>query len=207
MVDAYHTGVVFDETDIRRILNTNLKVMWNGSLEEPGFRNSNATLPGVNTKQTAGTLWSALGDFDDTIRKIQAARLNRGRSSDQALAKAYFENVTRGDPSASSVGAQGQPKVFDFPLDSCSGLIMAAALPASFSSKDGSMLVCESLVKGVVEVAQYSEDGTRKLAPLRQADQQWFLFHHWTGVQPGAYRIRWTFEGGGYREAAVTCKA
>ena len=153
-------------------------------------------------------MWSALGDFDDTIRKIQAARLNRGRSSDQALAKAYFENVSaRRSVSFERRKLKGQPKVFDFPLDSCSGLIMAAALPAAFSSKDGTMLACESLVKGAVEVAQYSEDGTRKLATLRQADQQWFLFHHWTGVQPGAYRIRWTFEGGGYREAAVTCKA
>lgn len=208
MVEAYHTGVVFDETDIRRLINTNLKVMWNGNLEEPGFRNSNATLPGVNTRQTAGTLWSALGDFDETIRKIHAVRLENVRGSERSIEKAYFENVTlHRQPGFERLRLKGRPNVFDFPLDSCSGLIMAAALPASFSANEGTMLACNSLAKGAIEVAQYSADGTRKLATLRQASQQWFLFHHWTGMEPGAYRIRWSFEGGGYREAPVTCKA
>lgn len=60
---------------------------------------------------------------------------------------------------------------------------------------------------GAIEVAQYSADGKRKIAVLRQADQQWFLFYRWIGAEPGTYRIRWTFEGGGYRDALVVCIA
>jgi hypothetical protein len=189
IVEAYHTGIVFDEMDIRRFLNTNLKVMWNGSIETPAWRNSNAGLPGVdsNKKSTAGVLWTALGDFDETIRKLS----KRGSSSPVS-----FERRT----------LRGKPKVFDYPHTPCTGLILAAALPASFSAKEGTMLVCDALVKGVVEVAQYSEDGTRKIATLRQADQQWFLFHRWSGMEPGRYRVRWTYEGGGYREAPVVCE-
>jgi hypothetical protein len=181
--------------------------MWNGSVEEPKFRNSNATLPGTNTKQTAGTLWTALADFDETVRKIQATRLARGRNSERGVDKPFFENVTLRRPAGFERRMlKGQPKVFDFPLASCSGLIMAAALPASFKAKEGTILACNALVKGVIEVAQYSADGKRKLATLRQSDQQWFLFHRWNDVEPGAYRIRFSYENGGYRDVPVTCK-
>jgi hypothetical protein len=208
MVEAYHTGVVFDENDMRRIVNTNLKVMWNGSLEAPAFLNSNATLPGANPKSTAGVLWSALEDFDETVRKLHAASLRKGRGSDRSIEKAYFENVTQRRPvSFERRLLKGKAKVFDFPMASCPGIILAAALPASFGSKEGTLLTSETQEKGVIEVAQYSGDGKRKLATLRTADQQWFLFQHWSGMEPGAYRIRWSFAGGGYREAPVECKA
>ncbi len=34
-IDAADAGIVFDQTDLKRFANTFLKVMWNGSLEEP----------------------------------------------------------------------------------------------------------------------------------------------------------------------------
>jgi hypothetical protein len=181
--------------------------MWNGSAEQPAFHNSNFGLPGTDPRQTAGTLWPALADFDETIRKLYAASLEKAHGQDRAIDKAYLENVTLKSPAGFARRMlEGKPTVFDFPLDSCTGLIMAAALPASFPAKDGTLLACESLLKGAVEVAQYSADGTRKLATLKQSTQQWFLFQRWTGVEPGRYRIRWSFEGGGYREALLECK-
>lgn len=208
MVEAYHTGIVFDETDMRRLLNTNLKVMWNGDMEAPAFRNSNAELPGTDPKQTAGMLWPALADFDETVRKLYAADLAKARGHDRVIARAYLENVTMKRPvTFERRMLKGPAKVFEFPLDSCNGLIFAAALPASFRAKDGTLLACESLVEGTVEVAQYSADGSRKLGTLRQGTQRWFLFHQWRDAEPGKYRIRWTYEGGGYREALVECTA
>lgn len=35
MIDAYEAGVVFDREDMRRLTNTFINVMWNGSLENP----------------------------------------------------------------------------------------------------------------------------------------------------------------------------
>src|ERR1051326_5010725 len=84
MVDAYHSGVVFDERDMRRILNTNLRVMWNGSFESPAYRNSNG-----NAAQTAGVLWSALGDFDETVRKLHAASLAKGRGIEGQIGRPF----------------------------------------------------------------------------------------------------------------------
>ncbi|MSR82726.1 MAG: hypothetical protein EXS58_07335 [Candidatus Latescibacteria bacterium] len=35
IAEAYHTGIVFDQMDLERILRTNLEVMWNGNAAEP----------------------------------------------------------------------------------------------------------------------------------------------------------------------------
>ena len=208
MVEAYHTGVVFDATDIRRILKTNLKVMWNGSFDEPAFHNSNFQLPGTNKTQTAGVLWPALADFDDIVRKLYAGQLAKAKGIDRAIEKAYFENYTSKRPATlARQKLRGRPAVFEFPFSSCPGIMLAAALPASFSIKDGTILTSETLIKGAIEIAQYSSDGKQKLAVIHEANQQWYTFQHWTPSAPGNYRIRWSFEGGGYREAPVSCKA
>ncbi len=35
MIDAYDAGIVFDKEDMRKLTNTFIKVMWNGSIQEP----------------------------------------------------------------------------------------------------------------------------------------------------------------------------
>jgi hypothetical protein len=77
IVEAYHSGIVFDRADIERMIRTNLKVMWNGDVDDPQWRNSDARgqwkvppPPPEGWKGRAGTLWSALRDFDPTIRLL-----------------------------------------------------------------------------------------------------------------------------------------
>jgi hypothetical protein len=41
IVEAYQSGIVFDAVDIERIINTNLRVMWNQDRVRPYFINSN----------------------------------------------------------------------------------------------------------------------------------------------------------------------
>jgi hypothetical protein len=185
IVEAYQTGVVFDETDMRRLLKTNLQVMWNGSFDAPSFRNSNAGLPGANPKNTAGALWPALGAFDDTVRRLAKTQ--------QSAAPGFERRLLR-----------GRPTVFEFPFAPCTALNMVAALPAHFSAAEGTLLASNSLEKGTTEIARYSADGTTKLDVIHQETRTGKLFHRWTGMKPGPCRVRWTFDSYEYRETPVT---
>jgi hypothetical protein len=171
MVDAYHTGVVFDEQDMRRIVNTNLRVMWNGSFDAPHFRNSNG-----RTDQKAGTLWTALADFDEAARKL--ARRDE--------AAAGFERRR----------LKGPVEVFEWPFTSCPEINMAAALDG------GALLACNAAVRGKIEIAQYSVDGARKLAVLHEVERAGQVFHKWSRPQARC-RVRFTFDGGPHRDVLV----
>ena len=161
-MDAYHSGVVYDERDMRRILATNLKVMWNGSFDAPAYRNPN----GIATN-TAGTL----------------------------LPPAGFERCK----------LKGRATVFDFPLAPCPGLRMAAALPMSFDAASGTLLACDAVQSGEIEIAQYSADGKEKLAVLHQANRGGQMFYRWTGAARGAYRVRFTVNRSTHRQVPVVC--
>jgi hypothetical protein len=177
-VEAYHTGVVFDRTDIERMANTNLKVMWNGDKADPKWINSNGKLrePRYTEEQLkaiaaetaaapekAGTLWTCLLDFDQTARDIHEGRLKGGSGRDAGLAirKAYYENVTAKRP----VGferlycAEKDAKVFDFPFHSCKSLTVAAALPSIVKGGTKAILLSKCRIPQDVEVALYSGDG------------------------------------------------
>ena len=83
IVEAYHSGITFTKDDIQHIINTNLKVMWNGDKENPKWKNSNYAVemasmgkisiskaPGGEFPNLAGTLWRGLIGFDSTIRDL-----------------------------------------------------------------------------------------------------------------------------------------
>ena len=80
ILKAYNGGIVFTEEDIRSIVNTNLKAMWNGDTSKPLFANSNADLKGALTPAAyagrhAGELWTPLAQVDGTVRELYAARM------------------------------------------------------------------------------------------------------------------------------------
>ena len=95
-MEAYHYGIVFDEQDIRRIINTNLDVMWNKDKVHPKFINSNGLgadgdTTGLaafqrayghsNVVKNGGELWTALLDFDQTIRDLYELRFKGDTTS------------------------------------------------------------------------------------------------------------------------------
>jgi hypothetical protein len=228
LVEAYHTGVVFDESDIRRLVATNLKVMWNGSLAEPNFVNSNVTLPGYRkpsfnpTYPTwAGTLWTGLADFDPTVRDLWAAKLRAAKDARSEIELAYLEKViARRPPGFARKYAPAKAEVFDFPLAPCSGLVAACALPGTLKAGDQTILLCRTLTKGKLEIDLYSPDGKTKLQSLYSGQlagdgsnfiTTWDVRKHpaasatsdtSTAWEEGPYRIRWTF-GDQYREQPI----
>jgi hypothetical protein len=99
--------------------------------------------------QKAGTLWSALADFDDTVRKLAH------RS---------------GTPSFERRHLKEKPGVFDFPFSSCPELSMAAAM------EDGLLLACMAPNAGAIEVAQITAHGKKMIQQWNRGGQ---MFHRW----------------------------
>jgi hypothetical protein len=189
IADAYHTGVVFDEQDIRRILITNLRVMWNGSFDAPEYRNSNG-----NATQKAGALWTSLADFDGTVRKLHEAGLAKSNGIEARIARATLEKLPA--PSFERRHLKGQAAVFDFPLSSCPDFNMAAAM------ESGALLACSAPNRGAIEIAHYSADGKHKIAVLKEFNRGGQIFHRWT-LPKERCRVRFTFDQSSYREVLV----
>lgn len=185
IVEAYNTGVVFDQQDIEKIINTNLKAMWNGDKEDPKFINSNAKLPAnpltpeekkaaeeeakanVYSKggtQFAGCLWEALCPFDQTIRDLYALQLKKGKGG---FAKEYFEKVTlKTPPSFARKYADLPVTVFERPWSSVLSLTVAAVMPRTVSKAAPSVVLCKSRRDVDLEVSVYSADGKEKKGVL-----------------------------------------
>ncbi len=227
IMKAYNAGIVFTEEDIRGIVNTNLKAMWNGDTQKPLFANSNADLKGALTPAAyegkhAGELWGALAQVDGTVRGIYAARM-AGR---QARGEEYFKSVTaKTPPSYQRRDVRGKVEIpyayARFPLGNVRTVQMGAALPSIFASGDKTMLICKLIEPGNLEVALYSKDAETKLATLHQGKHQGgpdglegIFYFGFDGKNPsngkafpaGDYRVRWTLAGDGYREFPITIK-
>ena len=187
ILKAYNGGIVFTEDDIRGIVNTNLKVMWNGDKQKPLFANSNADLKGALTPaayhlptrsytgvlaKQAGELWDALAQVDGVVRGLFAAEM----ANQQGIQAEYFRNVTaKTPPSYQRRDVRGKvevPHVYArFPLGNVRTVTMAAALPSIFASGQKSVLICKLIEPGNLEVALYSPDGETKLTALFQGQR------------------------------------
>jgi hypothetical protein len=214
MVDAYHTGVVFDETDIKRLINTHLDVMWNKDKENPAFTNSYIA-HGIekenpkNSKAT-GTLWTSLLDFDQRIRDLYAARFDE--EDLQSAAYLRFVNViSKNPPSFKRKYAKEPVKLPVVDKSDSKEIRMAVVIPAIIKKGEQCIVANTSWSREEMEVALYSADGKNKLTTLRKSANQKNIIE-WDGKDPetkkqykGDFRIRWT-QAGGYREYPITIK-
>ncbi len=218
IVEAYHAGIVFDEDDIQRIINTNLEVMWNGSFSNPDFTNSNADIVpgGLGDNVTAGTLWTALADFDATIRQLMSFGTNARAQIDQA----YFQNVTlANDPSFDRHHVDdGEPVwLFDMPFEGSTRFMnMALTMPSMIEPGEESMTIgVRSHGSGNLQIAVFDEHGDELVHEIFSGwlTGGWQSERYWdfdgfdsqgNPLAPGEYRIRWTLSGDGYREAPIT---
>lgn len=212
MVDAYHTGIVFDETDMKRLINTHLDVMWNKDTEKPGFTNSYiAHGPQKPTEKPTGTLWTSLLDFDQRIRDLYKTRFNENASASPAYL--HYENIiSKTPPDFKRKYAKGPVKLPPVNFSDSKDLRMAVVIP-SVVKKGEKIIIANSAWESddELEVALYSKNGKDKLASLYKSKNQMNIIE-WDGTDPekkdhykGDYRVRWTL-GNGYREYAITIK-
>ena len=226
IVEAYHSGIVFKKTDIQRIINTNLEVMFNGSMDNPKFRNSNAALPGYKAPKRAGkragTLWTALNDFSETVRKLQKARLPNGGGARDAITRAFFKNVVLQDPVSFERDVVDDPPQSDlpqFPTHESQAMTVRCVLPSVIDRDGEAFVLCKTVTDGEVVIDVVDASGKTKIAHLSRARSNGGMDGHagihilrWNGtsaegdpIPPGNYRVRWTF-GDQYREFPVTLK-
>jgi hypothetical protein len=230
IVEAFHTGVVFDSTDIQRIINTNLDVMWNKNMEHPEYIISTGAQPDTNNKNGEGavagrgTLWSSLGDFSQTIRDLSRPH-HRNQGEDHGnravmgkIRQAYFDSiVVKTPPSFKRKYAEGRPVIVkDVPLGNSPDLNYVGVVPYIIKRGKNSFMITKSKISGNLTIELYTRDGKTKLKSLYQGPivgdgdgLRGFHMLKWDGTDPdkketfnGDYLVRWTLNGK-YRDYAI----
>ncbi len=221
IVEAYHSGIVFDETDIQRLINTQLQVMWNGSLSNPSFTGPDAWIRGGSTN-TAGTFWSGLADFDATIRELRGGPGSNMRSR---IMYDYFVNVTLAqEPSFDRkfVDNDEDVRVLDWPHGDTRSIMMAFLTDPVFEPGVEDTIIGSKVINpsaGSLRISLYDAAGEQELLIIEDGPSvpSWGDYvTMWDGTDgsgqplaPGDYRIRWTwsidsFGDDGYREYPIT---
>lgn len=222
IAEAYHYGIVFNETDIKRIIRTNLDVMWNKDRLNPEFINSNGQGAEKDTSgaggfkqayghgaaaRNTGELWTGLLDFDQTIRDLYALKFKGGKDPEGRIA---FENESlQSPPSFRRKFARNDIKVPSLNFSESKELYLATVLPHRIYKGKTAILISKSSTPGTLQIDLYSK--TNKLITnlyTGKVGGQTFILN-WDGKDAarrisfkGDYNIRWTL-GSGYREFPI----
>ena len=70
IVNAYQHKIVFEKTEIDRLIASNRDFMWNGQIQGAKFKRIDGGPPDKDPKKSPGVLWHALVPYDDTLRRI-----------------------------------------------------------------------------------------------------------------------------------------
>ena len=225
IVEAYHYGIVFDEQDIKRIINTNLNVMWNKDKVNPKFINSNglgadhdttgmaafkAAYGHSNAFKNAGELWTGLLDFDQTIRDLYELQLNEG---DKSIERLRYENtVLKNPPGFKRKYSKDEAIIPVVNFTECKDLYLATVLPHIIAKDEKSIIICKSWIPGELQIDLYSTGGKQVNNLYKGKIGEGIFIITWDGKDPakkatykGDYKIRWTI-GEGYREFPIIIK-
>jgi len=223
IAEAYHYGIVFDEQDIKRIINTNLNVMWNKDKLNPHFISSNGLgadndTSGIaafqrayghsNVTRNAGELWTGLLDFDQTIRDLYELRFRNDKESTEYLR--YKNSVLVNPPGFKRKYVKGNVTVPVVNFTESKELYLATVLPHIISNDEKSVIICKSWIPGELQIDLYSTDDKIVTALYHGNISEGIFLITWDGKDPakketykGDYMIRWTI-GKGYREFPVS---
>ncbi|MCL2348718.1 MAG: hypothetical protein FWC50_10720 [Planctomycetaceae bacterium] len=202
IIFAYDMGITFTEDDMRRLVHTNLKFMWNGDLDHPQWANSDSKLPGyvkaAPSKEyptTAGTVWGPLARFDETIAKLAK------QSPTGSWTRKYAPDA----------------KVEDFPwmrgINESGGQTEAVVVPSVVPPGESTMILSKSYEteRSPVEIYVRPADGDKRtLLTTQQMGNSVQMYYKWDGKidgqrTPGEYVILWKYRDG-ERAYPVTLK-
>ena len=222
IAEAYHYGIVFDEQDIKRIINTNLNVMWNKDRKNPRFISSNGLgadfdTSGIaefqkawghsNATKNAGELWTGLLDFDQTIRDLYELRFKNDQKSIQYLR--YKNTVLSNPPGFTRRYIKDEVVVPVVNFTESKELCLATVLPHIIPKDNKSIIICKSYVPGELQIDVCSNEGKKISNLYRGKIKEGIFIITWDGKDPakkiiykGDYRIRWSIAQG-YREFPI----
>lgn len=225
IAEAYHYGIVFDEQDIKRIINTNLHVMWNKDTINPKFINSNGLgadgdTIGVaafkqayghsNVIKNGGELWTGLIDFDQRIRDLYAVQFKNGKKSKEWLR--YKNTVLVNPPGFKRKFVKGEVTLPKVSFTESKELSLATVLPHVIQKDKKSIIICQSWIPGNLSIDLYAISGEKEVNIYQGKIKEGMFMITWDGKDPtnkklykGDYKIRWTI-GTGYREFPVSIK-
>ena len=202
IIFAYDMGVTFTEDDMRRLVATNLKFMWNGDLDDPQWANSDSKLPGyvkaapsTAYPTTAGTVWAPLARFDETIGKLAK------QTQPVDWARKYAPDAMVEDfPWMRGIGESG-------------GQTEAIVIPSVVPAEENTMILSKSYQteRSPVEIYVRPLDGDKlTLLTTQQMGNSVQMFYSWDGKidgqrTPDEYVIIWKFLNG-ERAFPVTLK-
>lgn len=197
-VEAWESGLVFTDADIKRLVQTNL-AMWNGDTQDPEWTNSDHRVnraavadwspsdPSAHGyPRSAGRLWHALTRFDATLA---------------ALGGTTASNTTF----TRTEGAVVEP--FGGPLPQVTYLNLGCALPPAVERGESTYLVSKSRAPGQLRIDLTDAHGTvvdvlfRGDVPGGIDGIEGVTIRPWQAmVPPGRYRVRWTIDVGEHTE-------
>lgn len=191
-LDVYDSGLVFDRSDMERIVATNRWMIANG-------------LKSADGSSKAGQVWDALAGLDPAIRDAAVAAAKPGSIHAAHLAWAI---ANRTGYERMHVPAGAKVQVSDAPVQPGRKLIAALAVPETveLANDDRIRLLAEATGAGAVTVELLGADGKEVLGVLDREEldgkQGAFIAPRWDGLnpktgkkEPGRFVVRWTYDG------------
>ena len=160
-----------------------------------------------NAVKNGGELWTALVDFDQTVRDLYELRFGADTTSPAYLH--YKKTVLAQPPNFTRKYVKGAVKVPVINFTPCKDLYCAVVLPHVVPKNGKSIIVCKSWKGGDLQIDLYSKDGKKITNLYSGRIGEGIFITQWDGKDPakksvykGDYRLRWS-TGDGYREFPV----
>ena len=195
IVEVYDSGLVFDEEDIQRLINTN---HWMET--DDGWRSSDGT-------SDAGTRWSSLARFDDRIYEARRASLAGSDASHNRIRLAHLERVEQPKGwERQYVEDEDSIRVYDRAPEPGHHISMNQVIPGTIELANNDRTILATQVRGsgtlrieLVDAETGSSLGTIHEEQVSGSASQ-YVMPRWDGTVPatgeqevGDYEVRWHF--------------
>ncbi len=196
IAEAYHSGLVFEQKDLERIINTNLW-MWNKDEKNPVFKSADG-----NTE--AGCLWDGLVDFNAVLRALKKSELEKQHGASAEIELDYMKNVALKEPvSFKRKYVAGEVKIPAIPVYPMKDITAAVCIPDKIKAGERMKFYAGCLGTGNVQVDLFDETGVKLLGNIlsKTTASNGGMSESWDGTSlvpeqklKGRYLVKFSFK-------------